>query len=416
LGPGDKRADLVAAVSPEHLIIPPIRWELTNMVRVLSRLRLVCVSVLLPLALSACGGQPRTLLLTPATADVAGKVRVFVATTRETAELPQYFSGERGLKLAFAKVDITVPRTHKPGELELPEAGYTTDPTKHFAVTEVDRLDLPPVVAEVRREIQRRPASERDVLVFVHGYNTNFADAAYRFAQIVYDSGFKGVPVLFTWPSRGQLLQYPYDRESAFYSRDFLELNLRAISRDLGTTRIDILAHSMGTFLTLEAIRQAAIRGDGSFGGKLRDVILAAPDVDLDVFRTQMRQIKRPVTVFVSADDRALAFSRRFAGDKTRLGAISSKDTEIVAELEKLGARIIDLSDVSTSDQLNHAKFAASPKVVQLIGRRLQADRGIGFAGPRLGDSLGDIAGGVVGAVGSTVNLVITAPAAIAGR
>jgi esterase/lipase superfamily enzyme len=388
------------------------------MMSVASRVRVLLICVLPALALAACGGQPRTLVLTAEkpNADIAGTVRVFVATTRASSDVPEYFNGERGLKLAFAKVDISVPRAHKTGELELPPIGAAADPSQHFAVTEIDRLDLPPIVAEVKREIQRRPASERDVLVFVHGYNTNFADAAYRFAQIVHDAGFKGVPVLFTWPSRGQLLQYPYDRESALYSRDFLETNLRAIARDLGTTRIDILAHSMGTFLTLEAVRQAAIRGDGSFGGKLRDVILAAPDVDLDLFRTQMRQIRRPVTVFVSADDRALAFSRRFAGDKTRLGAISAKDTEIIAELETLGARIIDISDISTSDRLNHGKFAASPKVVQMIGRRLEADKGIGFAGPGIGDRLGDIAGGVVGTVGSTVEAVVTAPGAIVGR
>lgn len=380
-------------------------------------LRLLIALVLAPLALAGCAGDIRTLAVTQhSAADIAGTVRVFVATTREKADEPLYFNGERGAKLAFAKLDVTVPRAHRPGELELPKVGGTINPALHFAVAEVDRLDLAPVVAEVKREIQRRPAAERDVLVFVHGYNTSFADAAYRFAQIVYDSGFKGVPVLFTWPSRGELLQYPYDRESAFYSRDFLELNLRAIAKDLGTTRIDVLAHSMGTLLTLEAVRQASIRGDGSFGGKLRDVILAAPDVDLDVFRTQMRQIKRPVTVFVSADDRALAFSRRFAGDKTRLGALSANDKDIIAELDALGAKIIDLSDVASSDPLNHAKFAASPKVVQLIGARLQADKGIATAGPGLGDKLGDIAGSLVGTVGSTVDLVVSAPASIVGR
>ena len=387
------------------------------MLRAVLCLRLV-FAVLVPLTLAACAGQPRTLALAdPARpGDTAGTVRLFVASIRASADQPVYFNGERGPKLEFARVDISVPRIHKAGELELPDATAKADPARHFAVAEVDRLDLPPIVAEVRRELQRRPVAERDVLVFVHGYNTNFADAAFRFAQIVHDSGFKGVPVLFTWPSRGELLQYPYDRESAFYSRDFLELNLRAIARDLGTTRIDILAHSMGTLLTLEAVRQAAIRGDGSFGGKLRNIILAAPDVDLDVFRTQMRQIKRPVTVFVSADDRALAFSRRFAGDKTRLGAVSAQDTEVIADLARLGARIIDISGVETSDQLKHAKFAASANVVALIGQRLQADRGIAFAGPGLGDSFGDLAGGLVGVVGSTLNLVVTAPAAISRR
>lgn len=376
------------------------------------RLRGVLLALVLPLLVAACA-TPRVLELTQApAADIAGKVEIYVATTREPSAQPVYFSGERGPKLSFARLDITVPRDHKAGNLELPSSG-PGDPAKHFTATHVQRLDLAPIVSDVRRELQRRPASQRDVLVFVHGYNTNFADAAYRFAQIVYDSGFKGVPVLFSWPSRGELLAYPYDRESAFYSRDFLEGNLRAIARDLGTSRMDILAHSMGTLLTLETLRQAAIRGDGAFGGKLRDVMLAAPDVDLDVFKTQMNQIRRPVTVFVSADDRALDFSRRFAGDKRRLGAVSAKDAEIVAELEKLGVRIVDISEVTSADSLNHAKFASSPKVVQLIGERLRQDKGIGFAGPQFGDRIGDVAGGVVGTVGSTVGLVVTAPLTI---
>ena len=382
------------------------------MVGAVMRFRGVVWALLLPLLLAACA-TPRTLELSPApAADIAGTVEIYVATTREPSAQPVYFSGERAPKLSFARLDITVPRVHKPGNLELPSSG-PGDPAKYFTATNLQRLDLAPVIADVRREIQRRPANQRDVLVFVHGYNTNFADAVYRFAQIVYDSGFKGVPVLFSWPSRGELLAYPYDRESAFYSRDFLEANLRGIARDLGGGRMDILAHSMGTLLTLETLRQAAIRGDGAFGGKLRDVMLAAPDVDLDVFKTQMAQIRRPVTVFVSSDDRALAFSRRFAGDKTRLGAVSAKDTEIIAELEKLGVRIIDISEVSSGDGLNHGKFASSPKVVQLIGARLQQDRGIGFAGPQFGDRIGDVAGGVVGTVGSTVGLVVTAPLTI---
>ena len=379
------------------------------MMCVAMRLRVFLLALFLPLALAACG-TPRVLELSQAPkGDIAGTVQIYVATTREASAQPVYFSGERGPKLSFARLDITVPRSHKPGNLELPDSG-PGDPAKHFSATYIQKLNLAPIVSDVRKELQRRPPSQRDVLVFVHGYNTNFADAAYRFAQIVYDSGFKGVPVLFTWPSRGQLLAYPYDRESAFYSRDFLELNLRAIARDLGPSRMDILAHSMGTLLTLETLRQAAIRGDGTFGGKLRDVMLAAPDVDLDVFKTQMREIRRPVTVFVSADDRALDFSRRFAGDKTRLGAVSSKDTQTIAELAKLGVRLIDLSEVSSGDSLNHAKFASSPKVVQLIGQRLQQDKGIGFAGPQFGDRLGDVAGGVVGTVGSTVGLVVAAP------
>jgi esterase/lipase superfamily enzyme len=102
--------------------------------------------------------------------------------------------------------------------------------------------------------------------------------------------------------------------------------------------------------------------------------MLAAPDIDIDVFKTQLAAIKRPVTVFVSSDDRALDFSRQFAGDKARLGAISEKDTDVVADLSRAGARIIDLSKDRSGDDYNHGKFATTPRIVQMIGRRLGAD------------------------------------------
>lgn len=378
---------------------------------------LACGLAVLAGPLAGCAGTMDTVtgstgLFSSAQAAQARTVQIFVASTRKSNK--EGGTGETSRNARFSITSVSIPPGHEPGAIERPSITPESR-SRHFVVVGERRIEPESFQQQVAAQVSGRIGVSRDVLVFVHGFNTSYDEARFRLAQIVADGNFTGVPVLFTWPSRGELLAYPYDRESAYYSRDFLEANLRAITRDLGPPRMDILAHSMGTLLTLETLRQAAIRGDGSFGGKLRDVMLAAPDVDLDVFKTQMRQIKRPVTVFVSADDRALDFSRRFAGDKKRLGAVSSKDTETIAELEKLGARLIDLSEVSSGDPLNHAKFAASPKVVQMIGERLRQDKGIGFTGPQLGDKIGDIAGGVVGTVGSTVGLVVTAPAAIAG-
>ena len=352
----------------------------------MSGLRCLGLALLLPLVLAACGGTPRLLVVSAAKPqDTVGTVRIFVATSRASTGQPEYFNGERSAALGFARLDIGVPRAHQVGQLELPgSVSSAGDPASHFTVGGVERLTEPEILKQLRAEVARRPQAEREVLVFVHGFNTNFADAAFRFAQIVTDSGFKGVPVLFTWPSRAQLFAYPYDRDSADFSRDALETGLRVIARDLGANRFDILAHSMGTLLTVETLRQAAIRGDGSFGGKLRNVMLAAPDIDIDVFKTQLATIKRPVTVFVSSDDRALDFSRQFAGDKARLGAISEKDTDVVTDLSRAGARIIDLSKDRSGDDYNHGKFATTPRVVQMIGKRLSED---GIAGGALGVS-----------------------------
>lgn len=381
----------------------------------LSIFRAVLTGIVLATGLAACGSGGTLVLnvrdVPPA--DSVGNVRIYVATTRDEGPEASLFTGERGPKSRFASINISIPKAHKAGELELPSSGGLPEPAHHFTVTEAHRASVSQITAEVKAAVAKLPPAGRDVLVFVHGYNTTFADAAFRLAQIVHDSGFKGVPVLFTWPSRGELLAYPYDRESALFSRDNLELSLRAISRDIGAGRVDILAHSMGTMLTLEVLRQAHIRGDGSFGGKLRDVILASPDVDVDVFRAQIKTINRPITVFVSKDDKALAFSRKFAGDKRRLGAISSDDADILSELAKARIEIVDLSSVKTSDGLNHAKFAASPKIVGLIGRRLAADSGIASRGPDFGERFGTVTGGVVGALGSSVEFAVNAPVQI---
>jgi esterase/lipase superfamily enzyme len=120
-----------------------------------------------------------------------------------------------------------------------------------------------------------------------------------------------------TWPSRGSLLAYGYDRESTNYTRNALETLFQYLAKDPEVKEVSILAHSMGNWLALESLRQMAIR-NGRLPAKFKNVMLAAPDVDVDVFRQQIGDMgkQRPqFTLFVSRDDRALAFSRRVWGD-----------------------------------------------------------------------------------------------------
>ncbi len=179
---------------------------------------------------------------------------------------------------------------------------------------------------------------------------------------MVHDTGFKGVPVLFTWASRGSVLDYVYDRDSATAARDGLEhtLSLAAAS---GAGELAIFAHSMGTFVTVEALRQAKIAGHPDFGGKLKTVFLASPDIDVDVFKAEMRRIgvpRPPYILFASKDDQALAVSSLIAGDKPRLGAYTADKKEIA----DLGVIVVDLSDLDGEGDLNHSKFTQIPPEV----------------------------------------------------
>ena len=261
---------------------------------------------------------------------------------------------------------------------------------------------------------------KRRVLIFVHGYNTRFDDAVFRFAQIVHDARAPITPVLFTWPSRGRLIAYTYDRESANYSRDALESVVQAIARDPAVGEVSILAHSMGNWVTLEALRQIAIR-DKTFPAKLKSVMLAAPDVDVDVFRRQIAEIEAtsyhpPFTLFVSQDDGALAVSNRIWGGAARLGAIDPDKEPYKSELARDHLTVIDLTKVESSDRLGHGKFAQSPEVVQMIGQRLASGQTLTDGSSGLADKLSGVAMGAAGMVGSTAGLIVSAPLAIVDR
>ncbi|TPV99526.1 MAG: hypothetical protein USCAAHI_01032 [Beijerinckiaceae bacterium] len=212
---------------------------------------------------------------------------------------------------------------------------------------------------------------DRRVLVFVQGFNTHFDDAVYRFAQIVHDCGVDAAPILFRWPSRGSVFEYVYDSESTNFSRDALEETLQRLARDPNVGEVIVMAHSMGAWLVTESLRQMAIR-DGHVTPKLRNVIFASPDLDVDVFATPWRSMgpNRPrLTVFVSRSDHALRVSRRLAGNVERLGQIDPMAEPYHSALTNSGIVVIDLTGLQSADPLNHAKFADNPEVASLSAK-----------------------------------------------
>ncbi|WP_429813689.1 alpha/beta hydrolase, partial [Ensifer sp. B1-9] len=204
------------------------------------------------------------------------------------------------------------------------------------------------------------------------------------------------------------------DRESTNYTRNALESLFQYLAADKQVKDVSILAHSMGNWLTLEALRQMAIR-NGRLPAKFKNVMLAAPDVDVDVFRSQIEDMgnQHPrFTLFVSQDDRALAFSRRVWGDIPRLGSIDPEQAPYKQELADHDITVIDLTKVKAGDSMHHGKFAESPQVVQLIGARISEGQTLTDSKMGLGDHL--IAGttGVAAAAGSAAGLILAAPVA----
>lgn len=330
---------------------------------------------------------------------------IHVATTRErVAPKDGLFGRGRAAERSYVAVDVTVPRTHRLGNVERPRRG-ARDPAQHFAAS---RIDVLASEAEFVSTVRRNMAERGDrVLVFVHGYNTGFDDGVYRLTQIVHDSQYSGTAVLFSWASANSTIDYIYDKDSSTVARDALENTLRLVAKS-GARRIDIIAHSMGSWLLMEAMRQLAITGNRDLDGKLGDVVLASPDIDVDIFKSQMSrygQPDRPFFVLLSGDDQALRLSGLIAGRRPRVGDYSD-----AAELAGLGLIVVNLGSLRAGDSLNHTKFADNPLMVRLIGERLQEYDRLGDNGSDISDRVGRVASGLGTAFGSAAEIVITMP------
>jgi esterase/lipase superfamily enzyme len=362
------------------------------------------------LALAGCAGQAtrdliaKAVVATPAS-EIAGRHDIFVATTRHKAERrEEVFDGRRSPQVSYAKVDITVPAIHKTGEIERRNKNQPADPAKFMVAESVTAYDEPAFLKALRADIAKHHGR---ALVFIHGYNTAFDGAVYRMTQIVHDAGYEGTPVLFTWASGGRTVDYVYDNNSASAARDALEATLRLLAK-AGAKRIDIIAHSMGNWVTMEALRQLAISGDRDLGNRLGDVVLASPDIDVDVFKSQMARYgvpDKPFILFLSSDDRALRISGLIAGSQPRVG-----DYGDAADLAKLGVVAVDLSQVNSGDRLNHTKFADNPVLIKILGERLKQNSSLVSSQEEADQRVASLTRGITGTLTSAAEVIITTP------
>lgn len=368
----------------------------------------VLTVLLVALALGGCMNTGGNDILTEtsrpaAPSAIAGSHDIFIATTRARSDVVmQGFSGLRAPKTDYARIDVSVPAIHKPGNIER-RKGSVGDPARFFTATDLSVYSEAAFAKALKEDIARNGGR---ALVFVHGYRTGFDGAVYRLTQIAHDSGFKGTPVLFSWASGGRTVDYVYDNNSATAARDSLENTLRLVA-GAGAKRIDIIAHSMGTWVTMEALRQLAISNDRTLGGKLGDVVLASPDVDVDVFKAQMHRYgkpERPFFVTLSSDDKALRLASLIAGDRPRVG-----DYGKAAELAELGVVVADLSQVK-GDSLGHTKFAANPILIEMLGEGLNRSFSTMENDRMLTDRVGQLTGNLGGAIGTAAEIVITTP------
>jgi esterase/lipase superfamily enzyme len=284
---------------------------------------------------------------------------LLIATTRKPVNggrAKPWFGPERAPTMTIARAKLVPPDESR---FSLAAVGLAPD----WRLDEVERASK-----EVG-DVLAQAGSGNDVLIYVHGFNQTFESAVLDAARLSDAIKFRGWTIVFSWPSKAGLFDYAYDRDSAMFSRDDLERVFSSIVSAPSANRVHIVAHSMGTMLTLESLRQLYARYGDTVMSRIGAVVFAAPDIDMDVFSSAISRIgplAGRITVVASTKDRALALSGQLAGGMTRVGAAEK------AAIERLGVRVVDASDTGWGI-INHDLFLSNEEVQRVIRRSIDA-------------------------------------------
>ncbi|MGI2036101.1 alpha/beta hydrolase [Rhizobium panacihumi] len=286
-------------------------------------------------------------------------VPIFVATSRkESGKLSNPYGEGRSSTVSFSRIDVGIPIFHNPGLVE--KTRYKPDSAKHFVARQMVKFSgQRQFKDELDAALATKSSKDKEVVIFIHGYNNNFADSTFRAAQFAHDYRINSVMVHYAWPSAGALDLYVYDRDSANFARRGLA-ELLKVAATTDAKRVYIIGHSMGGFVTMEALRTLALSQERKTLKRLNHIVLAAPDIDLDVFENQLAEIgpPLPMSVVVSRRDNALGVSSVLTGG-ARLG-----DGTAIERMRRRGISVMDASEV---DGGGHSAFASSPSLIALI-------------------------------------------------
>lgn len=324
--------------------------------------------VLLGLALAvnvaACVDRTQSPTV-PSALNIGSNQTIFVATSRQ--EISEgLFGAERADHLSLLEFTVSVPPTHTPGEIEY---GYgNPDPQKEFVIAARHEFDsVAAFDSRVRSALRKLAPENRDVTIFIHGYNSTQAETAFRAAQLAHDLKQPGLKFIYSWPSQGKALGYVYDNDSMLFARDGLEQLIRSLNT-IGARHVNLVAHSLGSALLMETLRQIDIRQPGSAAQLVDGVILISPDLDIEVFHGQMGRMKKvpePFVVFVSKKDKMLNISSMLRGKgRVRLGNIDNVD-----KIDDLPIEIVDTTAFSDDAASSHFVAATSPALIALLSQ-----------------------------------------------
>ncbi|WP_223435296.1 MULTISPECIES: alpha/beta hydrolase [unclassified Pseudomonas] len=307
---------------------------------------------------------------------MTGIVTVFFASNRNIISdygCVDSLGKKRGKSLVYGYCHVKIPFNHKTGIIESPswfKLEWTEDPEKHVSIVGGGVVTK----AEFEKLISHRLKENGTTFIYVHGYNVSFEDAAKRTAQMAYDLDFKGVPAFYSWPSAGNPKNYVPDEAAAEAAKTKYYNFLVDYLKNPNVKGVYLIAHSMGNRAVAAGLVTLNVQHP-ELRAKIKEVILAAPDIDSDVFADEIvpgiESAKWPVTMYASDKDMALLASKTYH-NYPRAGYIS--DNLIVMP----GIDTVDASLIKT-DFLSHSYYGDSTTLIydiyNIINTGARADK-----------------------------------------
>ncbi len=313
-------------------------------------------------------------------------VDVYFGTTRKqtTGANRVTFGGERSSSSTLGRAFVTVPRVKRlKGEIPRPSwwermKGVPPEgnPAEHFTIPK-DGVTIyaseDAFVAAAKAHMAQAGDFKDHAFIYVHGYAVTFDNAVYRAAQMSYDLSDDGKPFgtafVFSWPSAGKadFVSYNRDGDTTELAADQLREFVKLVTEKTGVKNVHIIAHSMGNRVLINALKNVVPPGGKAL---VNQIILAAPDVDKDVFESVAASVARAakgMTLYASSSDYALVASRKMRGDLTpRAGEVRMPPGPALA----IGLDTIDISALSTSIfTWGHDTYADSAQLLDDIAR-----------------------------------------------
>jgi len=277
-----------------------------------------------------------------------GKITLFYGTNRNktgSANFNEYYGGQVE-KLQFGLCEVNIPKGHVQGELERPKIWklqFKENPNRDVVISDLRELEENDFMSQLSQGLDGLP--RKAALVFIHGYNVSFAEAARRAGQIAWDIPFQGLPGFFSWPSAGKVIDYLADIEKADASVLPLQAFIEKMIEQTGVEELHLIAHSMGNRVltaTLKNLSQTTLLLPKLHC--IKQIVLGAADIDQQVFMDNIlpafKTIGERRTIYSSDSDRALIVSKGIRHGLTRLGDAGPK--LFVAE----GVDTVDASNV----------------------------------------------------------------------